>query len=249
MLSRQLTPIRGRAAPVDSCGTRANLRLDCRRRRAVARRARAHPVRLGQPHRRCGDHLRHPRSADPRYPDCRVTIACGPAAAGVYARMPQLERTIIFQKHKNDSHWPKLWRQVAFTVWGLVIDIRGSALGLPHTRPANGSCGGPGRAACRAARGDARHPPAPLPVVWTAPAGPGVRRRAAAAGPASHRLRRHGELGAQGLARRPVRRPCPRSRRASCRGRAGVFAGRGQPSGRWRRRCSNPTRPSISAAS
>src|ERR1700755_1145711 len=51
------------------------------------------------------------------HPDCRITIACGPAAAGVYARMPNLERIIIFQKHKNDSHWPKLWRQVAFTLW------------------------------------------------------------------------------------------------------------------------------------
>ena len=81
--------------------------------------------RLGDAVITCGilDHLIR------THPDARFTIACGPAAAGVYARMPQLERIVVFDKHKNDSHWPKLWRQVAFAWWDLVIDIRGSALG------------------------------------------------------------------------------------------------------------------------
>ena len=103
------------------------------------------------------------------HPDCRITIACGPAAAGVYARMPNLERTIIFQKHKNDSHWPKLWRQVAFTVWDLVIDIRGSALAyLIPARKRVVRRPRPGRMFEQHAAmlGIA---PAPLPVVWTAP--------------------------------------------------------------------------------
>ena len=53
------------------------------------------------------------------YPDARFTIACGPAAAGVYARMPQLERIIVFDKHKNDSHWPKLWRSGGVSLGGI----------------------------------------------------------------------------------------------------------------------------------
>lgn len=103
-----------------------------------------------------------------QYPAARFTIACGPAAAGVYARMPNLERTIIFDKKKNDSHWPKLWREVAFTWWDLVIDIRGSA--LAYLVPAR-------RRAVRRPRPGRmfeQHAamlgisPAPLPVVWTA---------------------------------------------------------------------------------
>ena len=116
-----------------------------------------------------------------RHPDARFTIACGPAAAGVYARMPQLERIVIFDKRKNDSHWPKLWRQVAFTLWDLVIDIRGSALAylIPARRRAVRRPR-PGRmfeqhAAMLGIR------PAPLPVVWTAPKD---RARAAALLPA-----------------------------------------------------------------
>lgn len=104
------------------------------------------------------------------HPTARFTIACGPAAAGVYSRMPQLERIIAFDKHKNDSHWPKLWRSVAFTRWDLVVDVRGSA--LAYLVPAK----------CRIVR--RKRPgrmyeqhaamlgidPAPLPVAWTAQA-------------------------------------------------------------------------------
>jgi len=103
------------------------------------------------------------------HPDCRITVACGPAAAGVYARMPNLERILIFEKRKNDSHWPKLWAQVAFTLWDLVIDIRGSALAyLIPARKRVVRRPRPGRmfeqhAAMLGLAG------APLPVVWTAP--------------------------------------------------------------------------------
>ena len=101
------------------------------------------------------------------HPTARVPIACGPSAAGVYTRMPQLERIIIFNKHRNDSHWPKLWRAVAFTWWDLVIDVRGSALAylIPARR----------RVVRRKRPGRMfeQHAamlgidPAPLPVVWT----------------------------------------------------------------------------------
>lgn len=102
-----------------------------------------------------------------RHPDARFTIACGPAAAGVYARMPNLERTIIFDKKKNDSHWLKLWRQVAFTLWDLVIDVRGSALAyLIPARRRVVRRPRPGRMfEQHAAMLDIA--PAPLPIVWT----------------------------------------------------------------------------------
>ncbi len=133
--------------------------------------------RLGDAVITCGilDHLIRTR------PAARFTIACGPAAVGVYARMPQLERIIVFDKRRNDSHWPKLWRAVAFTRWDLVVDVRGSALGylIPAKR----------RVVRRKRPGRMfeQHAamlgidPAPLPVTWTAPAD---RDRAAALLPA-----------------------------------------------------------------
>lgn len=120
--------------------------------------------RLGDAVITCGilDHLIR------THPTARFTIACGPAAAGVYTRMPQLERIVIFDKQKNDLHWPKLWRAVAFTWWDLVIDVRGSA--LAYLVPAK-------RRVVRRKRPGRmfeQHAamlgidPAPLPVVWTA---------------------------------------------------------------------------------
>ncbi len=104
-----------------------------------------------------------------RYPQARFTVACGPAAAGAFARMPQLERILVIDKRRNDSHWLKLWRQVAFTLWDLVVDIRGSA--LAYLLPAK-------RRVVRRPRSGLifeQHAamlgidPAPLPVAWTAP--------------------------------------------------------------------------------
>jgi heptosyltransferase III len=115
------------------------------------------------------------------YPNCRITIACGPAAEGVFARMPNRERTIVVVKHPRDLHWLKLWREVAFTLWDLVVDVRGSAFGflVPTRRRAmRRRVPGPMFEQHAAMLGIL---PAPLPVVWTAPAD---RARAAALLPA-----------------------------------------------------------------
>ncbi len=62
------------------------------------------------------------------YPEARFTIACGPMAEGVFARMPRRERTLVLEKRRFDRHWLGLWRRTAGTVWDLVVDLRGSAL-------------------------------------------------------------------------------------------------------------------------
>ena len=63
------------------------------------------------------------------YPGARITVACGPVAEGVFARMPGRERTIIVTKRAFSRHWLDLWAQVVTQVWDLVVDLRGSALG------------------------------------------------------------------------------------------------------------------------
>lgn len=104
------------------------------------------------------------------YPDARFTVVCGPVAAGVFARMPQLQRIIAVEKRQMGAHWLSLWTAVATKWWGLVVDIRGSALSwLVPTRH---------RVVMRRSVGHKTEQlaailnltPPPLPVVWTAPA-------------------------------------------------------------------------------
>jgi heptosyltransferase III len=62
------------------------------------------------------------------HPDARITVACGPSAVGVFARMPNRERTLVINKQPFDLHWLPLWAWAVSRRWDLVVDIRGSAL-------------------------------------------------------------------------------------------------------------------------
>lgn len=61
-------------------------------------------------------------------PHARFTIVAGPAAAPLFLDTPNLDEIIVFEKSKDGGHWFKLWRQVRATSWGLVVDMRGSAI-------------------------------------------------------------------------------------------------------------------------
>ncbi|WP_431282359.1 glycosyltransferase family 9 protein [Humitalea sp. 24SJ18S-53] len=63
-----------------------------------------------------------------QHPGARITIACGPAAVEVFARMPGRDATISVTKRRWSLHWPLLWAQVAPRWWDLVVDLRGSAM-------------------------------------------------------------------------------------------------------------------------
>lgn len=62
-----------------------------------------------------------------RHPDSRITVACGPVPAPLFAPMPALDRLIVLEKAPRLGHWRKLWRATAGTRWDMVIDLRGSA--------------------------------------------------------------------------------------------------------------------------
>ncbi|WP_203069786.1 glycosyltransferase family 9 protein [Falsiroseomonas ponticola] len=106
------------------------------------------------------------------HPGARVTVACGPAAEGVFARMPGLDRLIVLRKRRWSAHWLDLWRQVAFTRWDLVIDLRASALAWMVPARARATAKGGRRPGHRLAHLGALLglDPPPLPVAWTAPA-------------------------------------------------------------------------------
>jgi ADP-heptose:LPS heptosyltransferase len=121
------------------------------------------------------DHLIH------RYPQARFTVACGPAAEGVFTRMPQLERLIVMEKRRFGRHWLPLWAASVGHWWHLVVDIRASAIGwLVPARRRVAMRRRPGHKTAQLAAILGLDPP-PLPVAWTAPAD---RARAAALLPA-----------------------------------------------------------------
>lgn len=60
------------------------------------------------------------------WPQARITVACGPLVTGFFEDLPQVERVITLKKEPRAGHWRKLWRQVAFTQWDLVVDLRNS---------------------------------------------------------------------------------------------------------------------------
>lgn len=106
------------------------------------------------------------------HPQARLTVACGAAAAGVFARLPGLERLIVFEKAAFDLHWLKLWAKLAWRFWDIAVDVRGSGITfLLPARQRHVLKGGrrPGRRYLQLASAMAFVPP-PLPVAWFAPA-------------------------------------------------------------------------------
>jgi ADP-heptose:LPS heptosyltransferase len=100
------------------------------------------------------------------YPDCRITVVCGPVAAELFARMPNCERVIVLDKRRWSLHWPLLWAVAARRRWDKVVDIRGSGLAWmvrasrrAVMRPR------PGHKLSQLAAVLGIDPP-PLPVVW-----------------------------------------------------------------------------------
>ncbi len=105
------------------------------------------------------------------HPDARFTVACGPVAEGVFARMPNRDRTLVMDKRRFDRHWLTLWRQTVTTVWDLAVDLRGSALTLLLPARRRAIMRGGRRAGHRLTHlaGALGLQQPPLPVAWSAP--------------------------------------------------------------------------------
>ena len=71
-----------------------------------------------------------------RHPGARVTVACGPAAASLFAAVPGLERIIVLDKMKFSLHWILLWSQCVGRLWDVLVDLRNSPMAylLPARR-------------------------------------------------------------------------------------------------------------------
>ena len=104
-------------------------------------------------------------------PQARITVACGVVAAGVFERLPGLERLIVFDKERFDMHWLRLWTKLVRQVWDIAVDVRGSGVLLFVPAKRRWMLRGgrrPGRRFEQLGAGLGFSPP-PLPVAWTAP--------------------------------------------------------------------------------
>jgi len=63
-----------------------------------------------------------------RHPDARVTVACGPVAAPLFAGVPGLERIHELRKRPRAGHWRALWAACVGCRWDVVVDLRGSPI-------------------------------------------------------------------------------------------------------------------------
>lgn len=61
-------------------------------------------------------------------PDARVTVACGPAAAGLFEDVPGLDRLIVLDKMLWSLHWARLWGLAIGCVWDVLVDLRNSSI-------------------------------------------------------------------------------------------------------------------------
>lgn len=63
------------------------------------------------------------------YPQARITVACGPVPAPLFAALPGVVEVIPMPKMRRSGHWLRLWRRTVTRGWSLVVDLRGSAMG------------------------------------------------------------------------------------------------------------------------
>lgn len=62
-----------------------------------------------------------------RWPEARLTVAAGPAAAPLYAEVPGLDEIVVLDKRQG-GHWRRLWWKTVGRYWTAIADTRRSAV-------------------------------------------------------------------------------------------------------------------------
>lgn len=63
-----------------------------------------------------------------RWPDAKVTVACGKLCTSLFEGYPQVTRIIPMVKKPYNGHWVSLWTETVGTRWDMVVDLRDSAV-------------------------------------------------------------------------------------------------------------------------
>jgi ADP-heptose:LPS heptosyltransferase len=88
-------------------------------------------------------------------PGARFTIVASTLTAPLFAQTPGLDEVVVMEKKRGGAHWLALWRQVRTRRWGLVVDLRGSAMARllrPKRRAVHQAGGAPAHKVIEAAR-------------------------------------------------------------------------------------------------
>ena len=105
-------------------------------------------------------------------PGARLTIVASALTAPLYAEVPGLRRVIVMEKRPLAGHWFALWSRVRGERWGLVVDLRGSALAAvlrPRKRAVHKAGGPPVHKVIEAARLLNLADAPPSPFLYTSP--------------------------------------------------------------------------------
>ena len=62
------------------------------------------------------------------HPEAKITVVCGPAAAGLFEAAPNIERLIVMDKMAFSLHWLRMWGLTVGKLWNLVVDLRNAPL-------------------------------------------------------------------------------------------------------------------------
>jgi len=62
------------------------------------------------------------------HPNAKITVVCGPAAAGLFEAAPNIERLIVMDKMVFSLHWIRMWGLTVGKLWNLVVDLRNAPL-------------------------------------------------------------------------------------------------------------------------
>jgi ADP-heptose:LPS heptosyltransferase len=103
-------------------------------------------------------------------PGARFTIVGSALTVPLFADTPGLDRLIVMDKQKRSGHWFGLWRQVRGKRWGLVVDLRGSAIAgalRPKRRAVHRKGGTPVHKVIEAARLLKMEADPPAPFLFT----------------------------------------------------------------------------------
>jgi ADP-heptose:LPS heptosyltransferase len=63
-----------------------------------------------------------------RWPEARISVAAGPAAAPFYAEVPRLAELVVLEKRPLGGHWRRLWLKTVGRYWTAIADTRRSAV-------------------------------------------------------------------------------------------------------------------------
>jgi ADP-heptose:LPS heptosyltransferase len=106
-------------------------------------------------------------------PEARFTFVGSPLTVPLFADTPGLERLIAMDKLPGSGHWFSLWQKVRGKRWGLVVDLRGSAIAnvlRPKRRAVHRKGGKPAHKVIEAARVLKVEDDPPAPFLYTSAA-------------------------------------------------------------------------------